>query len=207
MPSRRLAILGLSALLLATPAWAKDRWSPEKANAWQKERGWLVGCNYIPSSAINELEMWQAETFDLATIDRELGWAEDLGFTSVRVFLHDQLWTQDSEGFLKRMDQFLGVAEKHHIGVMFVIFDAVWDPNPKLGPQREPKPGLHNSGWVQSPGAAYLGHPEKLDELKPYVAGVIGHFKDDKRIDCWDLFNEPDNPNPSSYSKIEPAGK
>ena len=59
--------------------------------------------------------MWQADTFDLPTIDRELGWAESLGMNTMRVFLHNLLWQQDSAGFLKRMDQFLAVAEKHHI--------------------------------------------------------------------------------------------
>src|SRR5687768_14937952 len=128
------------------------KWTPEQANAWYEKQPWLVGANFGPATAINQLEMWQADTFDLPTIDRELKWAKSLGFNSMRVFLHHLLWEQDSKGLLKRMDQFLDVAEKHDIGVMFVLFDSVWDPEPKLGKQREPQPGLHNSGWVQSPG-------------------------------------------------------
>ena len=168
---------------------------------------WLVGCNFAPSTAINQLEMWQADTFDPVTIDRELGWAEDLGFNSVRVFLHHMLWEQDAPGFLTRMEQFLAIADRHHIGVMFVLFDAVWDPFPQLGKQRAPKPGLHNSGWVQSPGARILADPSKHDALKEYVTGVLGKFKADRRVHAWDLFNEPDNTNGSSYSRLEPAGK
>ena len=151
------------------PALARERWSPEKANAWYEKQPWLVGCNFIPSTAINQLEMWQADTFDPETIDRELGWAEGLGFNSVRVFLHHLLWEQDREGFLKRMDQFLEIADRHKIGVMFVLFDSVWDPHPKLGKQREPQPGLHNSGWVQSPGADDLMNPERHKLLEDYV--------------------------------------
>ena len=106
------------------------RWSEAKANEWYLKQPWLVGSNYIPANAINELEMWQADTFDPNTIDKELGWAEGLGMNSMRVFLHHLLWEQDKEGFLKRMDQFLEVADKHKIRIMFVLFDSVWDPNP-----------------------------------------------------------------------------
>jgi hypothetical protein len=161
----------------------------------------------MPSTAINQLEMWQAESFDPATIDRELGYAEGLGFNTARVFLHNLLWTQDSEGFLGRMEQFLKLADKHHIKPIFVFFDSCWDPDPKLGRQHDPKPFVHNSGWVQSPGRAYIEHPERLDELKGYVEGVLGHFRDDQRIAFWDLFNEPDNLNNNSYGQIEDPNK
>jgi hypothetical protein len=132
-----------------------------------------------------------------------LGYAEDLGFNTARVFLHNLLWTQDSPGLLDRMERFLRMADKHHIKPIFVFFDSCWDPDPKLGRQREPKPFVHNSAWVQSPGREYLGHPERLDELKPYVVGILAHFRDDPRIALWDLFNEPDNSNDSSYGKAE----
>jgi hypothetical protein len=203
------AILIPAAMLLVTvaalPARGQEKttapWTVEKANDWYAKQPWLVGSNYITSSAINQLEMWQPETFDLAAIDRELGWAEGLGFTSMRVFLHHLLWEQDQAGFLKRLDQFLEVAHKHKIGVMFVLFDSVWDPIPKLGPQREPKQGLHNSGWVQSPGKDDLldkqGGRHKL--LEDYVKGVVGALKDDPRVTVWDIWNEPDNMNGNSY--------
>ncbi len=182
-------------------------WSVEKAAAWEKKHSWLVGCNFSPSYAINELEMWQADTFDLTAIDRELSWAESLGFNSVRVFLHDLLWQQDSKGFLKRMDAFLARADRHHIGVMFVLLDSCWDPFPKLGKQREPTPHVHNSGWVQSPGEDILKDPARYDSLKPYITGVLKRFRNDRRVHAWDLFNEPDNDNRSSYGKVELADK
>ena len=182
-------------------------WPVEKANAWQKDHTWLVGCNYIPKSAINELEMWQPDTFDLPEIDRELGWAQSLGFNSVRVFLHNLLWDQDKKGFLKRMDQFLATADKHHIRVLFVLLDSCWDPFPKLGKQRDPRPGVHNSGWVQAPGQDILKDPALQDGLKPYITGVLRRFKNDKRIVGWDLFNEPDNTNESAYGKLELPNK
>ncbi len=184
-------------------AGSRDRqWTPAESQAWQASQPWLVGCNFIPSTAINQLEMWQADTWDPATIDRELGWAADLGFTSVRVFLHDLLWQQERKGFLRRMDQFLGLAARHRIGVMFVLFDGVWDPFPKPGRQREPRPHVHNSGWVQSPGAEILRDPGRQDGLKDYVQGVVGHFRGDRRVQVWDVFNEPDNPVPQ-YRDVE----
>lgn len=171
------------------------RWSVEKAEKWYAEQPWLVGCNFTPSTAINQLEMWQGDTFDLKTIDRELGWAKDIGMNTVRVYLHDLLWQQDREGFLKRIEQFLTVADKHNIKTMFVLCDSCWNPHPKLGKQPEPKPHTHNSGWVQSPHVDILNDEKKHASLQPYIKGVIGKFKDDKRVLVWDLYNEPANKN------------
>ncbi|MFA6563667.1 MAG: sulfatase-like hydrolase/transferase [Verrucomicrobiia bacterium] len=188
-------------------AGAPGRWPAAKANVWLDKRGWLLGCNYAPSTAINQLEMFQADTFDLATNDRELGWAASLGFNSVRVFLHHLLWEQDPKGFLDRLDKFLAVADKHGIGVMFVLFDSCWDPFPKLGKQREPKPGLHNSGWVQTPGADVLKAPARHNVLRDYVVGVVSRFRDDRRVQVWDVWNEPNNTNDNSYGAQEPKDK
>ena len=172
---------------------AQRRWTAEKARAWAAGRPWTLGCNYIPRTAVNTLEMWQEETFDSATIDQELGWAEDLGFNAVRVFLHHLLWEQDSRGFLGRLERFLAIADKHHIGTIFVLFDDCWNPEFRLGPQPAPRPGVHNSGWVQCPGPDFLENPERWSVLEAYTAGVIGHFRQDRRVLAWDLYNEPGN--------------
>ena len=183
------------------------QWTPQQANDWYAKQPWLVGSNFVPNTAINELEMWQADTFDLPTIDREFGWAESLGMNTMRVFLHNLLWQGNGSDLLERMEKFLQVADKHHIRITFVLLDSVWDPNPKLGKQREPRPHVHNSGWVQAPGAEILKNPSGWDkQLKPYVVGVIGHFRDDKRVLLWDLMNEPDNEN-GSYKKQELPNK
>jgi hypothetical protein len=177
----------------ATLPDAPGRWSKAQANVWYAKQPWLVGCNFIPSTAINQLEMWQAETFDPATIERELGFAEKLGFNTVRVFLHDLLWKQDSTGFLKRTDEFLTIADRHGIKTLFVLFDSCWHPLPKLGPQPAPIPFTHNSGWVQSPGGEVLKNPEAYPCLKEYVVGFVGHYVNDRRVLAWDIWNEPDN--------------
>lgn len=182
-------------------------WTKQQANIWYKNQPWLVGCNYSPATAINQLEMWQAETFDTATIHKELGWAASIGMNTIRVFLHDLLYQQDAIGFLKRMDIFLTIATRHKIKVMFVLFDSVWDPYPKLGKQRDPKPHVHNSGWVQAPGVDVLLDSTQYTRLEQYVKKVVKHFAKDKRILAWDVWNEPDNLNPGSYGKYEPKNK
>jgi hypothetical protein len=184
---------------------ATARWAEQAAGDWYAKQPWLVGSNYIPATAINELEMWQADTFDPKRIDTELGWAESIGFDTMRVFLHDLLWQQDAKGFQKRIDTFLTISAKHHIKPLFVLFDSVWDPDPKLGKQRAPTPGVHNSGWLQSPGATALQDQSQYPRLETYVKGVVGAFANDKRILGWDIWNEPDNTNAGSYK--DPANK
>ena len=185
----------------------ESKWTEEHAKQWYADQPFLVGANFLPSNAVNELEMWQADTFDPKEIDREFGWAEQLGMNTMRVFLHNLLWDQDSSGFQKRIDRFLSIAAIHHIRPIFVLFDSCWDPDPKLGPQRPPIPGVHNSGWVQAPGKALLTDPVQYPRLKAYVEGVVGSFANDQRVLAWDVWNEPDNDNGSSYGKLEPPNK
>ena len=187
----RLAMLIWVVLFANTAVTQTARWSDQKANDWYAHQPWLVGSNYIPKSAINQLEMWQEATFDPSQIDKELGWAEALGMNTMRVFLHDLLWQQDAPGFRRRIDQFLTIAARHHIRPLFVLFDSCWDPLPRLGPQHAPVPGVHNSGWVQSPGANALADPTQYPRLKEYVQGVVGAFAKDDRILGWDVWNEP----------------
>jgi hypothetical protein len=194
-------------LWLAGGLFGQARWTEKAANDWYAKQPWPVGANYIPATAINELEMWQRETFDPVWIETELTWAEGLGMNTMRVFLHDLPWKQDATGFQRRIDRFLSIADRHGIKPIFVLFDSCWDPYPQLGPQRAPKPGVHNSGWVQSPGANALKDPNEYDRLRLYVQGVVGAFRHDKRVLAWDLWNEPDNINGSSYGKLEPANK
>lgn len=178
---------------VASAAGSFERWTAEAASTWYDRLPWLVGCNFTPSYAINQLEFWQEATFDPDAIDRELSWAAALGMNSARVYLHDLLWEQDPHGFVSRMDAYLAIASKHHILTMFVLFDSCWDPEPALGPQRDPAPGVHNPGWVQSPGISALNDSSQHGRLQAYVSGVVQAFADDDRVFAWDIWNEPDN--------------
>lgn len=200
--------LAASAALAPSPMASADpgRWSAARADAWYREQGWLVGANFITSTAANQLEMFQPATHDPARIDNELREAAKIGLNTVRVFLHDLLWAQDRAHFQLRLLQLVGLAASHGIKPMFVFFDSCWNPYPKLGPQPEPKAGVHNSGWVQSPGAEHLADPRHRALLRDYVVGVMRMFRNDKRILAWDLWNEPDNPAPQ-YRKVERKDK
>ncbi len=174
------------------------RWTVERAKQWYQQQPWLVGCNFIPSTAINQLEMWQAETYDPVTIDRELGWAAKIGFNTIRVFLHDLVWRDDAKGFAKRIDEFLGIANRHGMKVMLVLFDNCHRPDPVSGQQPLPVRGVHNSGWKQSPSKILVRqfHEGTVAEtektrLRDYITGVLARFADDERILLWDLYNEP----------------
>jgi hypothetical protein len=206
----RLWLAALAALAAPLPAQAfqpppqavaraGERWTAAQANAWYARQPWLTGANYIPANAINELEMWQAASFDPAQIDKELGWAERFRMNTMRVFLHDLAWRQDPAGFKQRIDRFLAIAARHNIRPVFVLFDSCWDPNPKLGPQHPPIPGVHNSGWLQSPGRAELLDPRNDVKLRAYVEDIVGSFARDPRILAWDLWNEPDNAGGGTY--------
>ncbi|WP_367755770.1 endo-1,4-beta-xylanase [Flavobacterium sp. WC2430] len=192
---------------VTTTVEKREIWTKEQANSWYAKQPWLVGANYCPSTAINQLEMWQEATFDPKRIDQELGWAEQIGMNVMRVYLHDLLHKQDAEGLYKRMNSFLEIANKHHIKILFVLFDSCWDPFPELGKQRDPKPFVHNSGWVQSPGQKALLDEKEYPRLEKYVKETVAHFKDDDRILGWDVWNEPDNMTGPSYEKVEIANK
>ncbi len=176
-------------------------WTVERANTWYAKHKWINGANFIPSTAINQLEMWQADTFDPETIDRELGWAGGIGFNAVRVFLHSIVWKEDPKGFKQRVNKYLAIADKHHIQTIFVFFDDCWNANPKPGKQPDPKPGIHNSGWMQDPGRP-LTKPSDYIELKAYVDDILTSFKHDNRVLLWDLYNEPGNSNKNNQSAV-----
>ena len=171
----------------------KNRWSAEKAAAWYESHDWMSGANFNPSTAINQLEMWQEDTFDPETIDRELGYAEGIGFNTMRVYLHSLAYKADPEGFKKRMDTYLGIADRHGIKTMFVFFDDVWNKVPRMGKQPEPIPGTHNSGWMQDPGDPAHMQKENFPALEAYVKDILKTFGQDSRVLMWDLYNEPGN--------------
>lgn len=203
------SLLALSVCILGTIALPAQsmRWTEARANEWYANQPWLVGANYVPSDAINQFEMFQAATWNPKLNDKELGLAESVGMNTVRVFLQDQLWSQDSVGLTKRLDEFLAIAAKHHIRPILVLFDSCWDPSPALGRQHPPVAGVHNSGWVQSPGRRELSDSSYEPKLRAYVEGIVGAFAKDSRVLAWDVWNEPDNLNASSYAKAEDPDK
>ena len=154
---------------------------------------WRFGANFIPSTAVNQLEMWQEESFDPVTIRRELFWGASLGMRVMRVYLHDLLHQQDAPGFLRRIERYLAIAGEFDIRTVFVFFDDCWKDEFSLGKQPEPVKCGHNSGWVQSPGHRVADDPAQWGRLEAYVTEVMRHFAHDRRVLAWDLYNEPGN--------------
>ncbi len=168
-------------------------WNVEQAQQWQQQNGWLRGSDFNPSTAINQLETWQAESFDTLTISRELGWASDIGMNCMRVYLHHVAWEVDREGFKGRMDKYLQIADSKGIKTIFVFFDDCWNPEYKAGKQPDPSPGVHNSGWVRDPGDLLFRDSSVMTILESYVKDILTTFSEDKRVAMWDLYNEPGN--------------
>ena len=199
----RLLMLAISTLAAtsslmaaAPPSPAAGRWTEEQARAWHAKQPWLFGFNFVPSTAVNDTEIWQAETFDPAVIDRELAWAEQLGYNSCRVFVQYIVWKADPQGVKQRFAQLLGLADKHKLSVMPVLFDdCAFDAKrePYLGKQDDPIPGTSNARWVPSPGLKLVTDQSAWPDLEKYVKDLVGTFKNDQRIVFWDLYNEPGN--------------
>lgn len=201
-----IAFLCLFCLLPANSCFADDSiaaqqnnrypagWSKEKANTWYAQQPWISGCNFQPSTAINQIEMWHADTFDPKTIDKELGWAQELGFNTMRVYLSSLVWKDNPCRFKIRLKKYLSIASKHKIRTIFVFFDDCWNEESTLGKQPDPKPGVHNSAWVQDPACSLRQDTTTLFPLlEKYVQDIVASFKNDKRILLWDLYNEPGN--------------
>jgi len=190
-----------AAALTVVPGSAGDapaRWSAEKARAWYDARPWIAGFNYVPSTACNTTEFWQAETFDPPAIDRELAWARGLGFNACRVFVQYLVWKHDPEGLRGRIDRFLAIASGHGIGTAIVLFDdcAFGDPpqtEPYLGKQRDPIPGMILPSWTPSPGLKAVTDRSVWPDLERYVKDIVTRFGKDPRVVLWDLYNEPGN--------------
>lgn len=182
-----------SLISVQTQPQQSTQWSVEKANEWYSRQPWFVGCNFNPSTAINQLEMWQEDSFDEKTIRKELSLARSLGFNVIRVYLHNLLWEADANGFKDRINQFLHIATEFDLRTILVLFDDCWNHNPSLGAQPAPKPGVHNSGWVAAPGRDRIINRKEWDKLEAYTKDILTSFDHDDRIVFWDLYNEPGN--------------
>src|SRR5690625_2979709 len=197
----------LSASLFSGSAVARDQWTPEQAHDWYDQQPWIVGANFTPSTAVNQIEMWHPDTFDPETIDKELGYAAAAGINTMRVFVHTLVWENHAACYKKRLKQLLDISDKHTFKTLFVLFDSDWDPNPVYGKQKDPVPGVHNSRWVQGPGEARLQDESQYHKLQEYVQGVVGMLANDSRVLGWDLWNEPSNPGGGVYENIPAAEK
>ncbi len=196
---KRLFLSVLIVLFFCTNIQAQptdDRWSEQKIRNWYSTQPWYCGFNYIPGYAINYTAMWDKTSFDPAAIDRELQLAEKTGLNCLRAVLQFVVYEDDPEYFLKTLDRFLAICDKHKIKMMPALFDDCvfgLEHDAKVGKQPEPLPGWYAWAWSPSPGHSLVVDSLTYPRIEKYVKAVMGRFKNDNRIFIWDLYNEPTN--------------
>ncbi len=188
----KIIALAVSLFLFSTCVFAREVWTDEQAKQWIAKQKYRAGVNYIPSYAVNQIELWQKETFDIKTIDREFALMRATGFNAVRVFLSDLVFESNPDGFMERFEEFLKTADKYGIGTMVVFFTNGGTDDAKLGKQVVPSQS-HNPGWKKQPSYSILGDKSKWGILEKFVKTVVGKYAKDPRVICWDIFNEPGN--------------
>lgn len=182
-----------------------ERWTAEKANNWAKNRRWTVGFNYVASNCVNRMEQWQAYEHEqkIPVFEREFALAEEVGFNAIRSVLPLEPWLYEHDGFMRRLDNFLTLANRHGLGVMIVFGNdccvpkSQWQPA-KFGPQ--PVDWGYHGGVIRSPhagnpemGYSLLDDPELRQAWTKMVDEIVGEYAHDERVDIWDIFNEPGN--------------
>jgi hypothetical protein len=187
-------VVGMVFCAIASAREVGSRWSEEDAWKWYNGQPWIVGFNFVTSSAVNDIDMWQADTFDPLSIDRELKIAQSLGYNTARVFINFHVWEGDPDGLKKRMSLYLAMADRYGIRTVFCPFDYCNFTNPrrppKLGKQGEPN-GRHAGNWVESPWVEMAQDRNSFPILEKYLTDILGTFARDKRVLIWDLYNEP----------------
>jgi len=58
-------------------------------------------------------------------VDREFGYAEDVGLNAMRVFLHMYPFENNKIAFLDNLERYLNIADKHGIRTIFVFLTTV----------------------------------------------------------------------------------
>jgi hypothetical protein len=199
----------MSTAMAAAMLFAGDNvpWTKEKAWRWYNDQPWIRGCNYMPASAANRMDMWQEygsrERFE--EMDRELKIASDIGFNTVRVLLEENgfgAWYYEHDHFMKNFEKFLQLCDKYGIRAIVVLGNdcsrpkALWSI-PKPGP-RPCDWGYHGARKQSQHGSfpGMMGYTSLDDpELRPkffrMCEEIMTKYRDDDRILFWNIWNEP----------------
>ena len=184
----------------------KEKWSKEKANEWYKSLPWLRGSNFIGSDCANRFDMWQSYDSEkhLETADRELALAKDIGFNTIRIWLIFEAWLGEPEFFMDILEKYIALADKHGQYVMPVLTSEEDLPRgefsdfvPKKIGKQDYALGYHQGRFPlseeekQKKEYHYAQSPILRDKFWEMIKNVVTKYAHDKRIVCWNVYNEP----------------
>jgi hypothetical protein len=163
------------------------------SNAWADVRG----VNYVPSYSRNDIQTW--EDYDQATVERELSYAQGVGFNAVRVFLNMSPWVADRNTFLSHYDHFVGACAAKGIRPLVVLFDDDFFDVPGVNRTSEIAPWLASKAyrtekWMANPGIKILAEDASNDWALTdmFLTDVAGGSRaNDRRLLGFDVMNEP----------------
>jgi len=173
-------MLKISPLLLASFACQYPVGHAQMLSAADYAR--IRGANYVPSYASTSVGIWK--DFDAAVVSRELGYAQRIGLNSVRMFLQYVVYEQNPAQFLDRVEQFVRLADQRGLRTMLVLFDSCFGDEPAMEK-------AYQRLWVNNPGYSRT-QEENWPRLEKYVSDVVKRFKGDRRLQIWDIMNEPE---------------
>ena len=201
-----VALSALNALAARQGPWTKER-----AWEWYNAQPWIRGCNYMPASAANRVDQWQAlgaeERF--AEVERELALAEKVGFNTLRLIVEHQgfgVWLADPDGFRARFERYLQILAKHKLRAIVVLGNDCSRPKelwelPKPGVQKYDV-GYHGGRRVTQHGSlpnavgyTTVDDPALRPKFYAMCEELMTRHRDDDRILFWNLWNEPGNNN------------
>ncbi|MBQ9511518.1 MAG: cellulase family glycosylhydrolase [Clostridia bacterium] len=182
----------------------KRKWTESEAWAWQEKVGWLRGCNFIGSDCAGRVDMWQSYKNDehMKTAERELALCRDTGFNTVRIIIEFDVWLQEHDSFMRIFEKYIELCAKYDLMVMVVLANEAqlcrgdrYVPK-RLGEQAYAL-GYHQGRLPITPEQKALvpyhelERDETRDKYVEMVKEIVGKYRDDNRIICWNVFNEP----------------
>lgn len=160
----------------------------------------------MSADCANRIDQWQSYGFEerLETTEKELTLMEELGYNAVRILPEFFVWNNEHDGFMKRFDRYLDVCAKHGMSCMVILANDCMPPKgarvDRLGEQTVDW-GYHGGrkvsqhGRFSDIGFHVLDDPETAPKYFEMVREIVETYKNDERINIWNVYNEVGNSN------------
>lgn len=190
------------------------KWSEEKAWKWYNSQPWIRGYSTYPSNCVNRIAMWQEYKHDevIKQADYEFSLAKETGFNAVRAIIQFDVWLYQHDSFMKNLEEYISVANKHSQKVMLVLGNdctvakSRWKA-PVFGEQKIDwgyhsgiKGGQH-AGDYKEPGYQLLDESDLLEKFYEMVGEIAQKYAKDERVQIWNIWNEVGNSNRENMSR------